>query len=116
MPMYSAIASVLLVLAMPIAQAGQLVQASPQDAAQPVASRRLVVTYSDGRTSTQILRPRGGFWTPRFPRQGNPPQHDGLSLSALHVDFQAGRDLVVTVSLKYGSPHQKAVEVATVRL
>jgi hypothetical protein len=32
------------------------------------------------------------------------------------VDFQAGRDLVVTVSLKYGSPHQKAVEVATVRL
>jgi len=32
------------------------------------------------------------------------------------VDFVFGRELVVTVSLKYGSPHQKTVEVATVRL
>ena len=114
--MYSSIVPLLLTLAMPIAQAGQPSQTSPQDAGQPAAQRRLVVTYSDGRTGAQILRPRGGFWTPRFPRQGNPPQRDGLSLSALQVDFVAGRELVVTISLKYGNPHQKTVEIATVRL
>ncbi len=117
--MHGSFAALVLVLAMPIAQAGQPSQPPPQDVSRSrdaPAQRRLIVTYSDGKTSTQILRPRGGFWTPRFPRQGNPPQHDGLSLSALQVDFEAGRDLVVTVSLKYGSPHQKTVEVATVRL
>ena len=113
--MHSPIASLLLMLAMPIAQAGQPAQPTPQNTA-PAAQRRLVVTYSDGTTSTQLLRPRGGFWKPKFPRQDNPPQHDGLSLSAIQVDFEAGRELVVTVSLKYGSPHQKTVAVASVRL
>ena len=32
------------------------------------------------------------------------------------MDFEVDRDVVVTVSLKYGSPHQKTVQVATVRL
>jgi hypothetical protein len=37
-------------------------------------------------------------------------------VSALQVDFEVARDVVVTVSLKYGSPHQKTVPVTTVRL
>ena len=80
------------------------------------APRTLVVTYSDGRTSPQLLKPRGGFWTPKFPRHANPPLHDGLPLIVLQVDFEADRDVLVTVSLKYGNPHQKTVPVATVKL
>ena len=114
--MYSSIVPLLLTLAMPVTQAGQPAQAAPQNTALPAAQRRLIVTYSDGTTSTQLLRPRGGFWKPTFPRQANPPLHDGLALSALQVDFEAGRVVVVRVSLKYGSPQQKTVEVATVWL
>ena len=58
------IAPLLLMLAMPVAQAGPPPQTPPPDTAQPAAQRRLVVTYSDGTTSTQLLRPRGGFWKP----------------------------------------------------
>ena len=80
------------------------------------APRRLIVTYSDGRTNSHLLKPRGGFWTAKFPRQANPPPHDGLPLAVLQVDFETSRDVVITVSLKYGNPHQKTVPVATVRL
>ena len=94
-------------------------QELPQKAPPPNeadAPRRLIITYSDGRTSPHLLRPRGGSWTPKFPRQVNPPTNDGLPLSALQVDFEVDREVVITVSLKYGSPHQKTVQVATVRL
>ncbi len=117
--MHSSIASLLLVLVTPVAQAGQPSETPPQAVSQPrdaTAQRRLVVTYSDGKTSTQLLRPKGGFWIPKFPRQANPPLHDGLPLAALQVDFETGRELVVTVSLKYGTPHQKTVPLTTVRL
>jgi hypothetical protein len=117
--MLSSIAALVLVLATPIDQAGRPSQPPPQDVSQSrdaTAQRRLVVTYSDGKTSTQLLRPRGGFWIPKFPRQASPPLHDDLPLSALQVDFEVARDVVVTVSLKYGSPHQKTVPVTTVRL
>jgi hypothetical protein len=109
----------LLVLGAQSRQAGQPSQPSPQDVAQPreaTTPRRLIITYSDGRTSPHLLRPRGGSWTPKFPRQPNPPPHAGLQLSALQVDFEVDRDVVITVSLKYGTPHQKTVQVATVRL
>ncbi len=117
--MHSSIAALVLVLATPIGQAGQPSQPPPQNVSpsrDATAQRRLVVTYSDGKTTTQLLKPRGGFWIPKFPRQTNPPRHDGLALSALQVDFEVARDIVITVSLKYGSPHQKTVPVATVRL
>jgi hypothetical protein len=100
-------------LALGVAQNGPAQTPVPQDSG---AQRRLIVTYSDGRTSPQLLKPRGGFWTPKFPRHANPPRHDGLPLSALQVDFEVARDVVITVSLKYGSPHQKTVPVATVQL
>jgi hypothetical protein len=101
--------ALLVLIAQDIAQKAPL----PDSADLP---RRLIITYSDGRTSPHLLRPRGGSWTPKFPRQANPPAHDGLPLSALQVDFEVDRDVVITVSLKYGSPHQKTVQVATVRL
>ena len=117
--MHSSIAALVLVLATPIGQAGQPSQPPPQDVWQSrdaTGQRQLVVTYSDGKTTKQLLKPHGGFWIPKFPRQANPPRHDGLALAALQVDFEVARDIVVTVSLKYGSPHQKTVPVATVRL
>jgi hypothetical protein len=72
----------------------------------------LVVTYSDGRTSEQLLRPNGLFWTPFFPRQADAPGHEGLKLAALQIEFRAAADIRVRVSLKYGTPHQKTVPVA----
>jgi hypothetical protein len=96
-------------------------QESPQKTPPPNetdAPRRLVVTYSDGRTRTRLLTPRGGSWTPtaNLPHQPNPPPHDELPLAALGVDHVFDRDVVVTVSLLYGRPHQRKVHVATVRL
>jgi hypothetical protein len=90
------------------------VQASPQQpqAAREEAPRRLVVAYSDGRTTEQLLRPTGGFWTPTFPRRSDAPAHDGLELKALQVDFRVTTDVRVHVSLKYGTPHQKTIPVA----
>jgi hypothetical protein len=113
------LATVALALATQVAEPGQPSKPSPQDFSQvrdANAPRRLVVIYSDGRTNVNLLRPRGGSWTPKFPRQANPPPHDGLPLNALQVDFEVDRDVVITVSLKYGNPHQKTVKVATVRL
>jgi hypothetical protein len=88
-----------------------------QQKASPVPSadadtRMLVVTYSDGRTSEQLLRPGGLFWTPLFPRRADAPGRDGLKLAALQVEFRAAADVRVRVSLKYGTPHQKTVPVA----
>ena len=85
-------------------------------AREPVGPRSLLVTYSDGRTSPRILTPRGGSWTPFFPRRPEAPAHDGLPLSALKIDHVVEGDVVVTVSLLYGSPHQRTVQVAKVRV
>jgi hypothetical protein len=58
------------------------------------------------------------MWTPLFPRvAGADTTSDGLPLSALEVTyFVDGRDLSVGVALRYGTPHQKRVPVATLRL
>jgi hypothetical protein len=76
----------------------------------------LVVTYSDGKTTTRVLTPRGGSWTPTFPRSAKPPTYDGLPLAALKVDHVVDGDVTVTVSLMYGRPHQRTVHIATVKL
>ena len=78
--------------------------------------RTLVVTYSDGRTVSSLLNAKGRSITPRFPQQRNAPTYEGLSLSGLQLDHLVDRDVVVTVSLRYGSVYQKTVPVATVRL
>ena len=62
-------------LATSLLQAPQ--KSSPAPSADAV-TRMLVVTYSDGRTSEQLLRPNGLFWTPFFPRKADAPRHDGL--------------------------------------
>ena len=107
--MYGLIAALLV-----LAVVQELPKAPPS--AETGAPRRLIVTYSDGTTNSHLLKPRGAFWTPKFPRQANPPRHDKLPLSVLQVEFEAGRDVLINVSLKYGNPHQKTVPVATVRL
>ena len=117
--MHSSIASLLLVLVTPVAQAGQ---PSRDPSAGRVATWRHERAASARRylqrreDDAQLLKPKGGFWMPKFPRQANPPLHDGLPLGALQVDFEAAHELVVTVSLKYGPPHQEPVPVATVPL
>jgi hypothetical protein len=78
--------------------------------------RTLVVTYSDGRTVSRLLNAKGGSITPRFPQQPDAPKYEGLSLSGLQIDHLVDSDVVVTVSLRYGSVYQKTVRVATVRL
>jgi hypothetical protein len=81
------------------------------------APRRLTVTYSDGRTVPRILTPRGASWTPSFPHRRDAPTQDGLALAALKVEHRVESDVVVVVvSLAYGQPSQRTVQVATVRL
>jgi hypothetical protein len=88
------------------------VQAPPQEVA-----RVLHVKYSDGRTTTRILNPRGGSWTPYFPHRPDAPDHEGLKLHSLQFDHVAERDTVtLTVSLNYGVPLQHRVPVGTVTL
>jgi hypothetical protein len=91
-----------------------VLQAAPQPTVpRDEAPRVLVVTYSDGRIAEQILRARGGFWTHLFPRQPNPSKYGDLDLAALQIDFTADTVVNVKVSLKYGTPHQKTIQVAT---
>ena len=89
-------------------------QTSP--VSQSGVPRSLVVTYSDGRIHTHVLTPRGGYWTATFPRSAKPATHDGLALAALKVEYVVDGDVVVTVSLIYGRPHQRTVQIATVKL
>jgi hypothetical protein len=79
--------------------------------------RALAVQYADGRTTYRVLRPSGGAsWTPAFPRVPHvETSKNGLPLTALEVAHAVkGPDVIVTVSLLYGSPHQNRVRVATV--
>jgi len=85
-------------------------------ASQSGVPRSLVVTYSDGKTHTRVLTPRGGYWTATFPRSAKPATHDELQLAALKVEYVVDDAVAVTVSLIYGRPHQRTVQVATVRL
>jgi hypothetical protein len=97
-----------------------MAQEAPSKAAlsrQSDGARTLIVTYSDGHTHTRLLSPRLESWSPVFPRQKNPPTHDGLPLGALKIDHVSeGEVAVVTVSLMYGSPRQRIVHVRTVRM
>jgi hypothetical protein len=54
-------------------------------------------------------------WTPLFPRiAGAVTDRDGLPLAALQLEeAMAGPSVSVTVSLLYGTPHQRRVDVAT---
>ena len=117
--MQGPIAVLVLVVAAQIAQTSQPSPTPPPDLPQvrdTSASRTLVVTYSDGRTVSRLLNARGSSVAPRFPQRANAPTHEGLALSGLQVDFVVDPDVVVTVSLRYGSVFQKTVPVATVRL
>jgi hypothetical protein len=87
---------------------------APSNPAGP--PRALIVTYSDGRTVSRLLNAKGSSITPRFPQQPNAPTYEGLSLSGIQIDHLVDRDVVVIVSLRYGSVYQKTVRVATVRL
>ena len=85
----------------------------------PGELRALSVRYADGRTTNRVLSPTGrASWTPAFPRlAGVDTSRDGLALRALQ--FEEAPDppnVVVTLALLYGSPHQKRVQVASVRL
>jgi hypothetical protein len=87
---------------------------------QPVAEvvRTVAIKLADGRImrcSTEA-QPRGSGWTPIVPRiPGVPTSRDGLELSALdHVCGRQGGELIVTISLWYGSPHQRLIPVATI--
>jgi hypothetical protein len=77
--------------------------------------RALAVTFSDGQVHRRLIHGPGGSWTPKFPRRPNPPDQQGLKLAALQFDHAPKGDSVsVSVSLRYGSPTQKIVPVATV--
>lgn len=87
---------------------------------QPVAEvvRTVAIKLADGRVlrcSTEA-QPRGSGWTPIVPRiPGEPTSRDGLELTALdHVCGRQAGELTVTISLWYGSPHQRLVPVATI--
>lgn len=88
-------------------------------AVDPNAVRIITVTYADGRTTRTPVREKGWVsWTPAFPRiVGAQTVDDGLALAALQLEHAIeGRQLVVTVALLYGTPHQKRVPVTSVRL
>jgi hypothetical protein len=118
--MHSSIAALVLVLATQAAQGGRPSQPSPQDFSQvgdASTPRRLVATYSDGWSVPRLLTTRGRTWGYKFPRQPNPPMYEGLPLLGLGIDHVVEGDVVVvTVSLQYGSPESRVVEVAKVRL
>ena len=90
-------------------------QPQPQSAE---AVRTIAIKLADGR----VLRcstgdePRGSGWTPIVPRiPGAATSRDGLELSALdHACGRQGGEVTVTISLWYGSPHQRRIPVATI--
>jgi len=90
--------------------------AQPQQPADVV--RTVAIKLADGRVMrcTTDAQPRGSGWTPVVPRiAGAPTLRDGLELSALdHACGRQAGELTVTISLWYGSPHQRLVPVATI--
>jgi hypothetical protein len=110
----SRVASALVLIAVaraPVARA----QATPD----PNTVRVFSIEYADGRTVRYPVRDKSwGSWTPLFPRvPGAQTDRDGLALSALDIGCVVeGRDLAVTIALRYGTPHQKQVPVATLKL
>src|SRR5215467_4238178 len=81
--------------------------------------RLITVQYADGRITKMPVRETGwGSYTPAFPRiPGATTVDSGLALDALQLEYAIDkRDVVVTVALLYGSPHQKRVPVGSVRL
>jgi len=81
--------------------------------------RALAVTYADGHTTTHALSDRGRVsWTATFPRvPGVDTAREGLPLNALQFEEAIqGPNLVVTIALLYGSPQQRRVQVASVRV
>jgi hypothetical protein len=106
-----------LVLTLLVAGANVPLAAQTSDASDVV--RLIAVTYADGRTTKTPLRDNTwDSWTPAFPRiAGASTVADGLPLQALQFEYvKDGRVLFVTVSLLYGTVHQKRVRVAEVRL
>jgi hypothetical protein len=89
----------------------------PQQPA-PEVVRTVAIRLADGRVMrcSTDAQPRGSGWTPIVPRiPGVPTSRDGLELSALdHACGRQAGDLTVTISLWYGSPHQRLIPVATV--
>ncbi len=80
-------------------------------------STMLEVRYADGRTTRRAVDARAGSaWTGSFPRAaGVDTSRDGLPLAALEVTNEpVGETTGVTVSLLYGRPHQRRIEVDTV--
>ena len=90
--------------------------AQPQQPADVV--RTVAITLADGRVMrcSTDAQPRGSGWTPIVPRiAGVPTSRDGLEVSALaHACGRQAGELTVTISLWYGSPHQRLVPVATI--
>jgi len=97
---------------------------SPRAAAQPASAsqgdiRALAVTYADGRKTNTTLSDRGRVaWTASFPRiPGADTAREGLPLNALQFEEAIeGPNLVVTIALLYGSPQQRRIQVASVRV
>ena len=91
--------------------------AQPQ---QPTAEvvRTVAITLADGRVMrcSTDAQPRGSGWTPIVPRiAGMATSRDGLELSALdHACSRQAGNVTVTISLWYGSPHQRLIPVATI--
>jgi hypothetical protein len=94
----------------------------PQVQSPPASTdvRALRVVYADGRKTTTPISDRGRVsWTPAFPRisGATAATEDGLPLKALQ--FEEARDgeaLRVTLALLYGTPHERRVQVTTVRV
>jgi hypothetical protein len=103
---------------LPVALTASLGTPSSAQPARTDTSRGLSIQYVDGRTTTLPLKPKGGMWTPNFPRiPGSDTTRDGIRLSTIDVKFVVdGADVDVTVSLVYGAPDKDAVKVASVRL
>jgi hypothetical protein len=100
-----------------------LVSAAAAGAQPPGGSpgdiRALSVTYADGRKTNTTLSERGRVgWTATFPRiPGAATAREGLPLNALQFEEAIqGPNLVVTIALLYGSPQQKRIQVASVRV
>lgn len=92
---------------------------SAAQAQQPAAVVRTVaIKLTDGRVlrCSADAQPRGSGWTPIVPTiAGANTSRDGLELSALdHACGRQAGNLTVTISLWYGSPHQRLIPVATI--